>query len=108
MSTAEAVSLADVCERLFGLSYEEARRRAATQSLPVPTFRLAPSQKAPLMIHRHELERLVDQAATGAREQWAAINGVPSPGTPKCEAADLGDSVATGIASRARRKSRRL
>ncbi len=37
---APAIPLADICERYFALSYEEALKKAARNELPVPTFRL--------------------------------------------------------------------
>ena len=35
-----AIPLADVCEKYFAPSYEEALKKAARNELPVPTFRI--------------------------------------------------------------------
>ena len=50
-----AIPLADVCEKFFALSYEEALKKAARNELPVPAFRLASSRKAPMMVSAEAL-----------------------------------------------------
>lgn len=45
------VQLSQVCEKYFGLKPSTAEKRAAMGDLPIPTFRVAESQKAPRMIH---------------------------------------------------------
>lgn len=67
---APAIPLAEVCERYFALSYEEAMKRAARNELPVPTFRLTTSRKSPLMISAEALGNWIDQTEAAAREQW--------------------------------------
>ena len=64
------VPLKEISDRYFGLGYEEAARRAARQALPIPTFRLVDSQKAPIMVSCEELGNYIDQRAAKAREQW--------------------------------------
>lgn len=65
-----AIPLADVCERYLGLGIEEAMRKAARNELPVPTFRLSTSRKAPLMVSAEALGAHIDAAEAEARKQW--------------------------------------
>jgi hypothetical protein len=66
-----AVPLEAVCKVYFGLSYEEARRAAGTNDLPVPTFRLRDSAKAPLLMHTAELAAWIDKTAADSEAEWA-------------------------------------
>ena len=65
-----AIPLAEVCERYFSLSYEEAMKKAARNELPVPTFRLTQSRKAPLMVSAESLGNWIDQTEATARASW--------------------------------------
>ena len=65
-----AVPLEAVCKVYFGLSYEEARRAASTNDLPVPTFRLRDSAKAPLLIRADALAEWIDKTATTSEAEW--------------------------------------
>ncbi len=67
---APAIPLADICERYFALSYEEALKKAARNELPVPTFRLTNSRKAPLMVSAEELGNWIDKTQAEARAMW--------------------------------------
>lgn len=67
---APAIPLEDVCTKYFGLSREEAMKKAARNELPVPTFRLAKSQKAPLMVSCEDLGAFIDRARAAAAEDW--------------------------------------
>ena len=62
---------------MLGISMAEAQRRAARNELPVPTHRLADSQKAPLMVHIDDLAAHIDRCAAAARVSWgrSQING---------------------------------
>jgi hypothetical protein len=65
-----AAPLADVCQTYFGLDYKAARERAAANRLPVTTFRLTDSQKAPLMVHITDLAAYIDATHAAARKEW--------------------------------------
>ena len=65
-----AIPLADVCEKFFALSYEEALKKAARNELPVPTFRLTTSRKAPMMISAEALGTWIDKTEADARALW--------------------------------------
>lgn len=67
---APAVQLSEICERFFALSYEEALKKAARNELPVPTFRLTSSRRAPLMVSCEDLGAWIDRARDAAAQQW--------------------------------------
>ena len=54
------IPLARVAPKYFGLSFEEARRRAPTQMLPCPVFRLG-GQKSPWLVSATDLAELIDR-----------------------------------------------
>jgi hypothetical protein len=65
------VPLAEICDRFFSLSYQEAIRRAARNELPVPVFRLTDSRKAPLMVSCEALGNYIDARAAAAEQTWS-------------------------------------
>lgn len=65
-----AVPLDQVCEAYFGLRVPEARRKAAVNDLPVPTFKLRDSQKAPLVIKSTDLAAWIDATHETALAEW--------------------------------------
>lgn len=65
-----AIPLADVCEKFFALSYEEALKKAARNELPVPAFRLTSSRKAPMMVSAEALGAWIDKTEADARKLW--------------------------------------
>ncbi len=65
-----AIPLAEVCERYFSLSYEEALKKAARNELPVPAFRLASSRKAPMMVSAEALGAWIDKNEAEAKALW--------------------------------------
>lgn len=66
-----AIPLEAVCKIYFDLSYPEARRAAALNQLPVPTFRLRDSVKAPLLIKFDALAKFIDDTAEASEKEWA-------------------------------------
>lgn len=64
------VPLEAVCKPYFGLSYAEACRAASTNDLPVPTFRVRKSNKAPLVIKFTTLAKWIDETAEASEEEW--------------------------------------
>lgn len=65
-----AIPLVEVCERYFSLSYEEALKKAARNELPVPTFRLTNSRKAPMMVSAEALGAWIDKNEAEAKALW--------------------------------------
>ena len=64
------VPLADICDQYFGCGITEARRKAGLNLLPVPTWRLIDSQKAPYMVRLSDLALFIDEGADKARAAW--------------------------------------
>ncbi len=64
------IPLAEICERFFSLSYEEAKRKAVRNELPVPAFRLTNSQKSPFMVSATSLGDWIDKTELEARKLW--------------------------------------
>ncbi|KZE25333.1 pyocin activator PrtN family protein [Crenobacter luteus] len=63
------VKLSDICS-FFGLSENTANERASLNRLPIPTFRLEKSQKAPRMVHLQDLADFIDRQRKEATKQW--------------------------------------
>ena len=62
------IPLARVAPKYFGLSYEEARRRAPAKALPCPVFRLG-GQKSPWLVSAADLAQLIDSRREKAAAQ---------------------------------------
>lgn len=54
------IPLDKVAPKYFGLSFEEARRRAPAKMLPCKTFRLG-GQKSPWLVSASDLAELIDR-----------------------------------------------
>lgn len=63
----------DRCAHHFGMSTDEAKRAAARQALPVPTFRLG-SQKSPWLVSANQLATHIDSKKAAAEAEWKRIN----------------------------------
>lgn len=68
------ILLAKVAPKYFGLSFEEARRRAPTQLLPCRVFRLG-GQKSPWLVSATDLAELIDRRRDLAGKPAAARHG---------------------------------
>lgn len=64
------VELDKVCEKYFGLTIDEAKRRAATNRLPIPAFRSG-SQKSPWLVSLSDLAAHLDAQHEAARMEWS-------------------------------------
>ena len=65
-----AVPLDEISKAYFGLAPVEARRHASLNRLPVPTFRLRDSEKAPLMVKASVLAEWIDSKHAKAEKEW--------------------------------------
>lgn len=65
------IPLARVAPKYFGLSFEEARRRAPTQTLPCRVFRLG-GQKSPWLVSASDLADVIDTRRQRAAAEFAA------------------------------------
>lgn len=61
------------CAHHFGMAPDEAKRAAARQKLPLPTFRLG-SQKSPWVISADLLAAYIDAKRAAANEEWKRLN----------------------------------
>jgi len=64
------VPLSDICKPYLNLSYAEARRRAALNQLPFPTFRLGNTSKAPVVVSVRTLAEHIDAREASAQAEW--------------------------------------
>lgn len=64
------IPLSEICERYFHLSYDEALRKAMHHQLPVPTFRLTSSRKAPIMVSAWALGEWIEKVEEDAKTVW--------------------------------------
>ena len=67
-----AVRLDDICEKYFNLSLRRANYQASLQLLPVPTFRMSESRKAPRMVKISDLAKFLDERAEVGKKDWVA------------------------------------
>lgn len=70
--TAE-IPLEHVAPKYFGLSLDQAKRRAAENRLPIPVYR-AGSQKAPWLVSADLLASYLDEQKKRASETYAKMN----------------------------------
>ena len=69
------IPLARVSPKYFGLSFEEARRRAPTQMLPCRVFRLG-GQKSPWLVSAFDLAELIDRRRGQAAQTHSMIGSI--------------------------------
>ncbi|SUP77358.1 Pyocin activator protein PrtN [Yersinia frederiksenii] len=68
------IPLADIAERYFGMKPATADKKAGAGDLPVPTFRIGDSQKAPRMVHVNDLAEFIDKKRNEAKYIMRRIN----------------------------------
>jgi len=66
------VPLVRVAPKYFGLSLDEAKRRASAQSLPCRVFRLG-GQNAPWLVSMSDLAELIDKERERAGRGWRRV-----------------------------------
>jgi Pyocin activator protein PrtN. len=70
------IPLDRVCQ-LFGMSPEEAAKRATRHQLPVPAYR-AGTQKSPWIVDANALATYLDNKKSQAKDEWQRVRGGPS------------------------------
>ena len=65
-----AIRLDEICERYLQMGRATALRQAGLNRLPFPTFRLAESQKAPVMVAVADLASHIDLIHNLAKVEW--------------------------------------
>lgn len=71
MTQDPVVPLTDICTKYLNLSAKKAMEKAALNQLPFPTFRLADSQRAPLLVSVTDLMAHIEVCRAAANESWA-------------------------------------
>lgn len=67
------IPLAQIAERYLGMKPSTADKKAGAGDLPIPTFRIGDSQKAPRMVHVKDLAEFIDTKRKEARDELAYI-----------------------------------
>jgi hypothetical protein len=63
------------CAHLFGLTAEEANKRANRHALPLPAYR-AGTQKSPYIVDARSLAEYLDDRKNAAKAEWAKLHAV--------------------------------
>ncbi len=63
----------DRCANVFGLTPDEAAKRAARAALPVPAYR-AGSQKSPWLVDIEDLAEYLGKQRDKATREWRKVN----------------------------------
>lgn len=64
-----SIPLSMIADKYLGMKPETAAVRANEGALPIPTFRLADSNKSPRMIHLQDLAEFIDHRRDIARQE---------------------------------------
>jgi hypothetical protein len=64
------VRLDQICEEYFGLLPVKALEHANAERLPIPTFRLRDSIKAPRLVNLEDLAKWIDSRTDLASQNW--------------------------------------
>lgn len=67
------VKLADIAERYLGMTPSTADVKANAGQLPIPTFRVGTTQKAPRMVHLCDLAEWIDLQRKIAKDEIARL-----------------------------------
>lgn len=68
------IRLSECCEKYFGLSEPQAKRKASLQELPVTAYRATESQKGEWLISLSELAQHLDEQRAKFRKDHSAVN----------------------------------
>ncbi|WP_255557263.1 pyocin activator PrtN family protein [Sodalis sp. dw_96] len=63
------MKISDVAERYLGMKPATADKKAGAGDLPIPTFRIGDSQKAPRQIHVQDLADFIDKRRQEAQDE---------------------------------------
>nr|WP_282450738.1 pyocin activator PrtN family protein [Marinobacter xestospongiae] len=67
------IPLEAMCEKFFGLKPDMAKKRAASQRLPIPAYR-GGTQKSGWLISAQDLADYIDKQREKARKEWDQVN----------------------------------
>lgn len=66
------VPLGAICDEYFGMKVPWAHQQAKMNMLPIPTFRMTDSRKAPRLVKLSDLAAYIDTKSAEARRDWRA------------------------------------
>lgn len=64
------ILLYSISERYLGMKPSTADKKASAADLPIPTFRMGNTQKAPRMIHVNDLAAVIDKRRKEAKKEF--------------------------------------
>ncbi|WP_165312415.1 pyocin activator PrtN family protein [Vibrio ziniensis] len=70
------IPLHEIAVEYLGMSFNTALKKARTQSLSLPAFRLDDSQKSEWMVSLEDLANLITQQADKARAEWEELRDI--------------------------------
>ena len=69
-----AVPLKDICEEYLGLKFKTAEQKAKAAQLPIPTFKIRDSERAPTMENVNDLGAYLQARYDAAQKEWQSVN----------------------------------
>ncbi|HIB1682310.1 TPA: pyocin activator PrtN family protein [Salmonella enterica subsp. enterica serovar Muenchen] len=63
------IPLSEIAERYLGMKPSTADKKASCGDLPLPTFRIGNTQKAPRMVHVSDLAEYIDNQRKEAKKE---------------------------------------
>ena len=64
------IPLEELCNEALGMCVNTAKRRAKANELPFAVVKLNDSQKAPYLVHIHDLAAFIENKCSAARIEW--------------------------------------
>ena len=72
----DLLPLDDVAQSIFNITPRIAQRKAATNTLPIPAFRINGTRRGPLYVVRQDLEKWIAERAERAKAQHRKMQAV--------------------------------
>ncbi|MCG7551967.1 pyocin activator PrtN family protein [Pseudoalteromonas sp. Of11M-6] len=67
------VPLKEVCKEFFGVSPKTAEQQAKAGKLPIPTFKMRESERAPTLVNVTDLAEYIQSQYDNARTEWERV-----------------------------------
>lgn len=64
------IPVEELAESYLGIAVNTAKRKAKSNELPFPCFKMGMNQKSPYVVHLVELVRYIDERTNEARDLW--------------------------------------
>ncbi|MGI2169645.1 pyocin activator PrtN family protein [Shewanella sp. MF05960] len=64
------IPIDELAEQYLGISVNTAKRKAKSNELPFPCFKMGMNQKSPYVVHLSELVKYIDIRTNEARALW--------------------------------------